>query len=190
MKGNSNLLFTEQKCKCSERVCVWFTSSYLVIVINMIMPDVACSTRLCVEPEKVVISEHVFLQSNRTKRPAEENGLRGFWICWRPVSDAASHHLRLLSHSNLSRYIVFFEHVCGFIKPSPPLQAQSLRPSHSLAQLIPVCTENQDKERSRTAMDWFNTYDSSKVLWGDKDIIQALQWAGEWTRGSLDGEMD
>lgn len=34
MKGNSNLLFTEQKCKCSELGRVWFASSYLVMVIK------------------------------------------------------------------------------------------------------------------------------------------------------------
>lgn len=41
-KESQICFFIEQKCKCSLRVCVWFTSAYLVMVINMIMPDVAC----------------------------------------------------------------------------------------------------------------------------------------------------
>lgn len=58
-------IWLECKHKCSQILCVWFTSSYLVMDINMILPDVVCSKGPCGETKFWHTS--LFLKSNHTK---------------------------------------------------------------------------------------------------------------------------
>lgn len=64
----SNMLFIEQKCKYYSETDLHFLIS--VMVTNMIMPDVACSTLLW--SHKWIIS-HVFFRANGTRRSTQQN---------------------------------------------------------------------------------------------------------------------
>lgn len=160
MKGNSNLLFTEQKC--SELGRVWFAFSYLIMVIKY---DYAwCGMQY----EAMSGDVHGWylracffsLRSSRTKRSAQKNrnwevygSTEHQWLTLHPTISAYIHTLTyqdsdvcfvmsfwvfmlLLKLISLQQKVSFFR----FRGWALYLRAPSRRPSHLLAPMIPVCT--------------------------------------------------
>lgn len=80
----------------------WFFLLIFVLVPNMIMPDVACSAVLCLEPYMADLSEHVFPWSSRTRRSAQENRNS-------EVSGSAEHHCLTL-HGRIHSWTHHYSH--------------------------------------------------------------------------------
>lgn len=100
---------SSRRVSALRELCFIYPPLIFVMVMNMIMPNVACRTRLFSRAQSDWYLRACFLlvQPYQEVSPGKQ-GLRGCWSFWTPVPDTASHHLWLCSHINLSKSLETF----------------------------------------------------------------------------------